>query len=262
MEKNQDWLSTNRKAWDRRATLHLDSEFYDVDSFKEGRCSLNPIELEALGELDGKSVLHLQCHFGQDTLSLARLGAQATGVDFSPEAISIAKQLSQELSLEADFVCSNVLSLDLGKQFDIVYTSYGVLSWLDDLQAWAGRVAAHLAPGGIFHMIEFHPTLMMFDFDSRSLSYDYFQEYYQEEVAGSYAARDEEKTHTEHFWTYSLGEIMTALLNSGLRVLEFEEYDYSPYGCFNGMKEEQPGCWRWESSVRFPHLFRLKMVRI
>ena len=254
-------LETNRKAWNERAELHVGSKFYDVPGFKAGRCSLNAIERDALGDVADKTVLHLQCHFGQDTLSLARLGAKATGVDFSPEAIKIARQLRSDLKLEADFVCEDVLKLELNKVFDIVYTSYGVLTWLDDLNRWADRVDAHLAPGGVFHLVEFHPTLMMFDFDSKEWAYHYFRHHYQEEVAGSYAAQDDERVHSEHFWSHSLEEVLTPLLERGFQLLEFEEYDHSPYGCFSNMNEEEPGVWRWDSKIRFPHLFRLKMTR-
>ena len=126
-----DATSVNREAWDRRTQLHLSSEFYDLAGFKSGRCSLNSIELELLGKVEARRVLHLQCHFGQDSLSLARLGAEVTGVDFSRAAVTAAKSLSEELSIRADFVCSDVLKLDLGVKFDTVFTSYGVLSWLE-----------------------------------------------------------------------------------------------------------------------------------
>ncbi len=256
-----DATSVNREAWDRRTKLHLQSEFYDQAGFKSGRCSLNSIELELLGQLESRKVLHLQCHFGQDTLSMARLGADATGVDFSPEAVAAAKALSKELSTRARFVCSDVLRLDLGERFDTVFTSYGVLSWLEDLELWADRVVAHLQPGGVFILVEFHPTLMMYDFDSRKLAYHYFRRHYREEVEGSYAVSDSQQIHTEHFWTFSLSDVFSALLARRLRVLDFQEYDYSPYGCFSGMVEEEPGKWRWESSVRFPHIFSLKMEK-
>ena len=256
---SEDTTKVNREAWHRRTKLHLSSEFYDMAGFKTGRCSLNPIELELLGKVEARKLLHLQCHFGQDTLSLARMGAEATGVDFSQEAVAAAKSLSKELSIKANFVCSDVLELDLGERFDTVFTSYGVLSWLENLDVWADRVVAHLKPGGVFLLVEFHPTLMMYDFESRKLAYHYFRGRYREEVEGSYAAPDSEQTHLEYFWTFSLADIFSVLLARGLRVLDFQEYDYSPYGCFSGMVEEEPGQWRWESEVRFPHIFSLKM---
>lgn len=251
----------NRAAWDQRTALHLKSEFYDLESFRAGRCSLNSIELETLPEVEGKSLVHLQCHFGQDTLSWARRGAQVTGVDFSPEAIKAARELASDLRIEARFLESDVLKLELDEQFDIVFTSYGVLTWLPDLQRWAETVASLLRPGGYFVMVEFHPALMMLDFDTATLSYDYFRKPYREEVAGSYAARDPGSTHVEHFWTHSLDEVLTPLLSEGLTLLEFREFDYSPYGCFPNMVEQSPGIWRWRSKIRLPHLFSLKMTR-
>ena len=110
-------------------------------------------------------------------------------------------------------------------------------------------------------MVEFHPTLMMYDFESRKLAYHYFRRHYREEVEGSYAVTDSDQIHVEHFWTFSLSDVLSPLLARGLRVLDFQEYDYSPYGCFSGMVEEEPGRWRWESGVRFPHIFSLKMKK-
>jgi len=125
----------NRRAWDLRTRVHLKSEFYDVASFKQGRNSLRPIELEELGDVCGHSLLHLQCHFGMDTLSWARLGARVTGTDFSEEAITAARSLATEVGLEAHFICANPYDLPevLDEEFDIVVTTYGVISWLPDL---------------------------------------------------------------------------------------------------------------------------------
>lgn len=258
MSSMTEEIAVNQAAWDRRTALHLKSDFYDLESFRQGRCSLNPIELEALPEVEGKSLLHLQCHFGQDTLSWARRGARVTGVDFSPAAIRAARGLAQELELEARFLESDVLQLELEEQFDIVFSSYGVLTWLPDLERWAHTVESLLRPGGAFFLVEFHPALMMLDFEGGSLSYDYFRRPYQEDVQGSYAA-PEGPVHREHFWTHSLSDVITPLLDRGLTLLEFQEHDHSPYGCFPNMTEQQPGIWRWQSDVRIPHLFSLKM---
>lgn len=248
-------------AWDSRAELHFASDFYDVEGFRAGRCSLNEIELQALGDVRERSILHLQCHFGQDSLSLARRGALVTGVDFSPRAIAYAKSLSEELGLPGDFICADVLEVQLGRRFDTIFVSYGAICWLPDLDKWADTVLRHLVEGGDFVLVEFHPTLMMFDFEGGRLSYDYFFQHYQEQVAGTYAAPDASQVHREHFWTHGLAEVMTPLLARGLRLVHFEEYDYSPYGCFPSMREEAPGRWRWESRIRFPHTFKLHMKR-
>ena len=137
-------LAINRRNWDDRVPVHAASTFYDLAGFKAGRISLNEVEREEVGPVAGKSLLHLQCHFGMDTMSWGRLGAQATGVDFSAAAIDLARELSAELELDTRFVCSNVYDLPqaLHEQFDIVYTASGVLVWLPDLAAWAEVAAA------------------------------------------------------------------------------------------------------------------------
>ena len=147
--------------------IHARSAFYDVEAFKAGQSRLLSIEREEVGDVRGKSLLHLQCHFGLDTLSWARLGAQATGVDFSAPAIRLARALNDELGLGATFVHSNVYDLPdaLTGQFDIVYTSYGVLVWLPDLIRWAAVVAHFLEPGGTFYIVEGHPFMYVFDME-------------------------------------------------------------------------------------------------
>lgn len=139
--------------------------FYNVDEFKKGKITLKDIELAELGDVKNKSLLHLQCHFGLDTLSWARLGAEVTGVDFSEEAIEYAKRLSQELDIPARFICSNIYdTIELiTDKFDIVFTSYGVLCWLPDLVEWAEIISHFLRCGGIFYIVEFHPVNNIFD---------------------------------------------------------------------------------------------------
>jgi 2-polyprenyl-3-methyl-5-hydroxy-6-metoxy-1,4-benzoquinol methylase len=132
-------FEANKEAWNKRTGVHKDSAFYDVASFKTGKSTLNKIDVEEVGDVKGKSLLHLQCHFGMDTLSWAREGAVVTGMDLSDEAIEYAKQLSNELNIPAEFICCNVYDLKdhLDKKFDIVFTSYGVIGWLPDLDKWA-----------------------------------------------------------------------------------------------------------------------------
>ena len=134
-----DYLNINKATWDKRTDIHLESSFYDVQSFINGKCSLNPLEKELLGSVEALDLLHLQCHFGQDTLSLTRLGAKTTGVDLSAKAIDAAKRLSSELCLDANFICDDIVQFGEknNKQFDVVYTSYGVLCWLPDLNQWS-----------------------------------------------------------------------------------------------------------------------------
>ena len=159
------YMRSNLEHWNKLTPIHERSKFYDVESFKSGKSTLKSIELEELGDVSGRSLLHLQCHFGLDTMSWARLGARVTGVDFSDRAISLAQELSKELGIEADFVCSDVYDLRsiLDKQFDIVFTSYGILCWLPDLRRWAEVIAHFLRPGGTFYMVEGHPFVDVFD---------------------------------------------------------------------------------------------------
>jgi SAM-dependent methyltransferase len=157
-------LRTNQKIWDTWTHEHENSPFYDVEGFKAGKDRLRSIELDELGPVVAdKTLLHLQCHFGMDTLAWARRGANVTGVDFSPQSIDLARSLSQELAIPAEFVCSDIAHLPeaLSGQFDIVFTSYGILHWLDNLQRWAEVIAHFLKPGGIFYIVEDHPTMRM-----------------------------------------------------------------------------------------------------
>lgn len=228
-----DYLRINKDAWDHRTQVHLDSKFYDVASFKNGRCSLNPIELEQVGSVQGKSLLHLQCHFGQDTLSWARLGADVTGVDLSADAIKQANLLKQSLQLKADFIESDVIEFGRQntRQFDLVFTSYGVLSWLPNLDDWAQVIAQSLKVGGEFHLVEFHPLSDLLS------GYGYFPSGQPDiEEEGTYTENCDGTTSTTVTWSHSLGEVINALTGAGLSIASFSEYPYSPYDCFEGLE--------------------------
>ena len=173
-----EFLKSNKELWNAWTRMHVKSKFYDVEGFKAGRSSLDKIELE-LGEVRGKSLLHLQCHFGMTTLSWARVGARGTGADFSDEAIREANELAISTGLKANFVCSNIYDLPnaLSGQFDFVFTSHGVLGWLPDLNAWGQVIAHFLKPGGTFYVVEAHPTAYIFDEENPSdllVRYSYF----------------------------------------------------------------------------------------
>lgn len=228
----QDYLETNRTLWNEWTKHHLTSEFYDMDSFLKGQSSLNDIELDLLGDVSDKSVLHLQCHFGQDTLSLARRGARTTGIDLSPDAIAAAKELNAQLGLQADFVCSDLYELpsNLQGQFDIVFTSYGTITWMPDLERWAKVVSHFLKPGGQFLIVEFHPAVWIFDNDFTHIQYAYFnKDVIIESESGSYADRNTAVELQSVTWNHALSEVMQNLINAGLSIKAFQEYDYSPY---------------------------------
>jgi SAM-dependent methyltransferase len=264
-ENLQSLIDKNRIAWNAKTPFHLKSEFYRQESFLKGQCSLNSIELELMGNLVGKEVLHLQCHFGQDTLSLQRRGALATGVDFSEVAIQIAKETAEQLELPVDFVCSDIYRLPdiLQKQYDLVFTSYGVLGWLPDLNRWAEVVHALLKPGGQFLIVEFHPFIWTFDDHFKKIAYDYFNtQPYLETYSGTYADRTAPIICETAFWNHSLGEVFESLLSKGMEVKLFREYDYSPYPCFPEVTEFEHGKFRIKGVDHLiPMIYALQMVK-
>ena len=263
LSPKEEYLQVNQALWNNKTIFHLSSDFYNVKAFKQGATSLTPIELEQLGDVSGKSLLHLQCHFGQDTLSWARLGAQVTGIDFSEAAIHAAQNLAKELNLKARFIHSNVYDLQLHEQFDMVFTSYGVISWLPDLEKWAQVVAAHLKPGGAFHFMEFHPVVWMFDDNFKYIQYSYFNtETVVEEVQGSYADRSAPIVGTSISWNHSLEEVLGSLLRQGLRIERFAEYDYSPHDSFPNAMQIAEGKWQIKGlEGKIPMVFALKAVK-
>jgi 2-polyprenyl-3-methyl-5-hydroxy-6-metoxy-1,4-benzoquinol methylase len=190
-----------------------------------------------LGDVKGKSILHLQCHFGQDSLSLARMGARVTGVDLSDKAIEKAKELSASLGLNVEFICCDLYELpdQLRKQFDIVFTSYGTIGWLPDLDKWAAIVARYVKPGGKFVFVEFHPAVWMFDNDFTTIAYSYFKaDAIIEKEEGTYADTTAPIDAESITWNHSIGEVFQALKKNGLFVTDLQEYAYSPYACFKG----------------------------
>lgn len=240
-------FEANRKAWNARALLHVNSTFYDVESFVAGRNSLSAIELELLGDVQGKKVLHLQCHFGQDTLSMARMGATVTGLDLSDTSIEEARKLTERCGLKASWVLSNVIDHrpELDGQFDIVFTSYGTIGWLPDLKPWAANIKRYLKPGGRLVFVEFHPVMWMYDNDLTHVQYSYFnRETIVEEEQGSYAARNADVKLSSTCWNHDLGEVLTALLNEGLRIDRFTELDGSPHDCFANTVKGNDGLYR------------------
>lgn len=229
-----DYLSVNQQGWDRRVQTHVTSEFYDVAGFLEGGSSLQEIELAHL-EVSGKTLLHLQCHFGLDTLSWARMGAEVTGIDLSPAAITQARSLAEQTKLNAEFICSDVYSVteSVLQQFDLVFTSYGAIVWLPDLDKWAQIIADKLVAGGEFYMVEFHPAQAVFE------GYSYFhQEAPDVEDEVTYTENASDDTNTFMSWAHSLSDVMNALIKAGLEITRFDEFPFSPYNCFEGLAEE------------------------
>ena len=257
----KDYIAINRELWNKRTAIHLQSSFYDVAGFVNGKNSLNPIERIMLGDVCNKSLLHLQCHFGQDSISLARLGAKVTGVDLSDKSIEEAKSLCIKTNTEVDFICCDLYALPqhLEKQFDIVFTSYGTIGWLPDLSSWAKLISRYLKHNGKFVFVDFHPFVWMFDPSFEKISYRYFNtgEIVEEEL-GTYADNKAEIKLESVGWNHSTSEVLTSLLDAGLKIDSFSEYDYSPYNCFEGMNEDEPGKFRLKKfDSKIPLLFSL-----
>lgn len=227
----------NQNLWEEYTEIHKTSEMYAVEVFKQGGGKLHDLELKELGsEVAGKTMLHLQCHFGQDSLMWAREGAEVTGVDFSHKAIALAQELNEELDLNCTFIQSNVLELigKIDQQFDIVYTSYGVLTWLSDLKKWGEVVNHYLKPGGIFYIAEFHPASMMLnnEIDEMALAYPYFSgdAPLKFDTDGSYADPTAKiKQPVQYEWPYTMGDVINNLTRHGLHIEYLHEFDYSVY---------------------------------
>ena len=239
----------NKHSWNNRVDVHMNSEFYDMDAFKEGKSSLNDIELELLGDVKDLKILHLQCHFGQDTISLSRMGAQMTGVDLSDKSIEKARELSAELEQDIRFINCNVVNLKehCDDKFDLIFTSYGTIIWLPDLDEWAEIVSSFLKPGGKFIIVDFHPVVWMFDDDFTRIQYNYFNTGpINEFESGTYADQQADISQQIVCWNHSTSETLNALISKGLIISAFHEYDYSPYNCLSHMKKYDDRVYRIE----------------
>ncbi len=257
----ETYFETNRNSWNARLDVHLASPMYNMEAFLNGASSLKDIEMSLLKSVRGKKILHLQCHFGQDTLSLARLGAEVTGIDLSDRAIQTARKLSAQLGLQTRFVCGNVLETEslIDDTFDLVYTSYGVIGWLPDLQSWAGMIHNMLNPGGEFLMVEFHPVMYMFDEAVQYVKYPYFNRGASvEEVEGTYADPEADLVLQECFWNHSLADVINPLMEQGLEISHFSEYDYSPWDCFQRTVPVKKGFQIDGLEGKLPMVFALK----
>jgi ubiquinone/menaquinone biosynthesis C-methylase UbiE len=262
MEDLKTIFETNQKLWNTKTPIHVKSDFYNMDGFMKGDTSLRKIELELLPDLSNMDVLHPQCHFGQDTLSMERQGANCTGVDFSSVAVQKANEIRDTLNLKSEFVCCNVLEMDqyIDKQFDIVYCSYGIITWFPDLEIWANQIAKRLKPGGSFYFVEFHPVFYMFDWETDQMAFDYFNSGKPEiEIEkGTYADNGAEIEMKEYYWMHSLSEIFNALAKAGLSVDDFQEYDYSPYKIFKNCKTRAEQEYVYQPTKgKIPHVFSM-----
>ncbi len=263
------FIKANLGLWNKWTEVHEASEFYDLEGFKAGKLALRPLEIEELGDVHGKALLHLQCHFGLDTMSWARLGATVTGVDFSEKAIELARSLATELQIPATFVHSTIDDLDtaLSGDFDIVFTSYGAIEWLPDLGRWARTIDHFLRPGGTFYMVEIHPFAQMLDDidDHPDLRFvgPYFPTSQPQrfDIRGSYADPDAPVKAVAYSWTHDFAEIINALLGVGLQLEFLHEFPYSvaPFG--RSMKRADDGWYYLPDRRDVPFLYSIKATK-
>lgn len=235
--------------WDERVPIHLASDFYDLDAFRAGKDPLCDFQAEEIGDVTGKSVLHLQCHIGLDTLAFARRGAaRVVGLDFSEPAVEAARDLAAELGLTPDrasFVTADVYDAVQAvpdAAYDIVYTGIGALCWLPDMVSWAETAAALVAPGGFLYLSEFHPMMDVLDEETASrIAYDYFNhEPWIDETPGTYtdfAAPTRNNRRVE--WQHSLGTVISALAAAGLRIEFLHEHEMTLFQRFDPLRREE-----------------------
>jgi len=267
MKELKQYYKAIQKMWDKNAEINYQSDLYKTNEFLKGKNMLNSIELDELGEfVQDKSLLHLQCHFGLDSLSWARVGAKVTGVDISGVAIKLAQQLAKKTKLDATFIKSNIYDLPdvLDEKFDIVFTSYGVLCWLNDLNRWAEIITHYLKPGGIFYIAEFHRFIWVFDWDAEEdfvIKNNYFHnpDPINYKVDGSYA--DSEKKFEElecYEWAHSLADVINSLIQAGLRIQFLNEFAIAPFPRFPFLKQSEDGYWRYDHpTIQLPLVFSL-----
>lgn len=265
-----DYLAANRANWDERVPIHAASTFYDVESWLRDRPPPRDRELEILGEVSGLDVVHLQCHFGLDTLAFANAGAHVTGLDFSSVAIAEARSLAKraELGERARFVEADVLraaEVLSPERYDIVYVSLGALCWLPSVRQWAAQVSTLLRAGGRLYLHDVHPLAWALADDELRVEHSYFEEAapYADDGDATYTDGDARLTHTRSYeWNHAIGEIVTAVLSEGLRVTTLSEHDWTVWPRFPWLVESAPD--RWVSPPdrpRVPLTFTLAAIR-
>jgi SAM-dependent methyltransferase len=272
MDAQNAHIKANRARWNELAALHPTAPRYRVAAFKAGELRLSALDREEVGPVAGKFLLHLQCHFGLDTLSWARLGALVTGFDFSETAIAAARTLADEVGLPARFVLSTyeTLSRDLDGRFDVIYMSRGVLCWLPDLAPLLAVVTHFLAPGGIFYVADTHPVLYALDdrpgVTEPRFAYSYFHRAEPDhfEVTNSYADPNAVLTHTdEYVWNHSLGDLVNGIIGCGLQLEFLHEFPYAYFPIVPNMVELSDNHWRLPEPFdgKVPLMFSLRARR-
>jgi ubiquinone/menaquinone biosynthesis C-methylase UbiE len=270
-ETGTDWQQINRENWEDRTRIHAESRFYDLPGFRAGASTLRSFEAAEIGEVAGRSLVHLQCHMGQDTLSWARLGAEVTGVDFSESAIGTARTLASDIGVadRARFVVSDVYEAPAalgGERFDLVYTGVGALVWLPDLTRWAEVVASLLKEGGALYLLEFHPVTDMLDNETgRTVAHDYFEDQPQvwDYPDDPYTYTDgPEMTKTRHVeFHHTMGEVISAIAGAGLRIEFLRERDDILFQRYAALEPGDTGYRFPPGQPRIPLMYSLRATR-
>jgi ubiquinone/menaquinone biosynthesis C-methylase UbiE len=259
-------VQQNKAYWDEITPVHVRSSFYDIDGFIAGKKQMiMPCELEEMGDIHGKSLLHLQCHIGMDTLAWARRGAKVTGVDFSGEAISTARKLSDETGIKSRFIESDIYALPdiLNEKFDIVYTGAGAICWLPDLKKWGEIIARFLKPGGFFYIMEGHPFMSVFgngpDVKDLQVKNPYFHnpEWLEMNPGNDYADSSYAIKNKESEWMHPVSEILNSLIDAGLKIEFFHEHPMIFFKVLPFMVQDKDGYWRLKDDL-LPQIFSLK----
>ena len=269
----KDWLETNRALWDERVAVHLAPGGYDLEALRQGRARLNAIEERELGPVKGLRVLHLQCHFGRDSLILAQRGADVVGLDFSAPAVEAANKLAAEMKLPARFVQADLYDAPRAivepAEFDLVFTTWGTIGWLPDIQRWAGVVAHFLKPGGVLYLADGHPAALVLD-DSTAFPDGrpgFYAPYFEREAIVSQSTADYKnekavlKHTTEYSWMHPLGETITALIDAGMRLDWLHEHPTVTTRMFKSLVKVADGTYGWPDKPWLPLAFSLKATR-
>jgi SAM-dependent methyltransferase len=266
------WREFNRAGWDERVDLHLEAESYDLGPLRSGHGALTPIEEPEIGPVDGLHILHLQCHFGRDTLTLAQRGATVVGLDFSPRAITVARTLAEELGMSdrAHFIEADLYDAPkvLNDVFDLVFVNWGSIGWLPDISRWAEIVAHFIKPGGALYQIEGHPCAEAFDSQEGmpggmpGYSIPYFiGEALRLDHTSDYASPKFLRNAVRYEWIHPLGETVTSLLAAGLTLKWLHEHDSAPFRRYKVLIKASNGMYTWPNQGWFPLSFSLRAER-
>ena len=262
---------TNRRFWEEATALHIEpNDYYNITGFMEGVLSLRPLEIKEVGSISGRSLLHLQCHLGLDTLSWNRLGAIVTGVDFSESSIAYARRLANMTGIEASFVCCNLYEIPrhLSNKFDVVFTSYGAIRWLHDLRRWAEIAFDLINPGGFLYVVDTHPLVLdQTTFEHKIVrpngsSLSFAEQPPEVGFSFDYAQKEVEIQTIRYVWNHSLEHIIDAISKTGFQLDFVREHQFCDDAYLPRMIKNVQGWWVFsENTSHLPLMFSLKASR-